>query len=120
MNKNCEGGLEIIKRNKLFSQAVFESQRSIDPAKLFNCSNRVTKVKHLSVKPRLNFGDILVMSSDVVHKTIKTKSIKPFWSIDIRFEYGHVISHETKSLGFNFDHSYKKNLKIFLDSKKLN
>lgn len=120
MNKNCEGGLEIIKRNKFFSQKVFANQRLDDPIKLFNCSDRIKKVEHLSVKPRLNFGDILVMSSDTVHKTIKTQSRNPFWSLDMRFEFGNVISQETKKMGFNFDESYRKNLKIFLNSKNFN
>lgn len=119
MKNNCDGGLEIVKKNNYFNSLYFYKQKKKNPASLFDCSKEIKKRKDLKfVRPKLNFGDILIMDSLTFHRTLSIKSKKPFWSLDLRFEHGKDISFETKKKGFNFKDPKSYNFKKFYNSIK--
>lgn len=119
MNKKCEGGLKLIKKNDFFNKNFFYRQKFVNPKKLFNCEKLVNafqkekKTEYKEEMPKLNFGDLLVMDSRIVHKTIPVNSQKPFWSIDFRLEFDQKISRETQIGGVNLLRKYSKNLDKF-------
>lgn len=118
MDENGRGGLEVIKKNKFFNINFFKRQKKLNPSELHNCSDIVKNNKSFkTAKPKLKFGDILIMDSYTIHKTNPIKSKKPFWSMDLRFEFDKNTSYETKVGGFNYKNTKNYNYRKFINYK---
>lgn len=104
-------GIEIVPKNifsfeKLSSNYLNSKKRD----ELFILNKFKNKFKKTFI-PKVKFGDVIIFDSNVIHRTTYAKKNFPYWSMDLRFEYGTKISTETIKGGIDMfkDHKYKFN-----------
>ena len=121
VTKKTGGGVELIHKKK-FSFNDISNKNFINKKKeeLFHMNDYQKKFdNYKKIVPELKFGDLLIIESSTIHKTSDYNKIKPFWSMDLRFEYGSKVTQLTKKAGFNMFSDPIKNYKKFENSKNL-
>ena len=83
-----QGGIEIVPKNIFsFEKLPKNYLNSNNRNKLFILNKFEKNLKKLFI-PKVKFGDVVIFDSNVIHRTTNAKKNFPYWSMDLRFEYG--------------------------------
>lgn len=119
IDKKTGCGIEIVPRDIFSFEKLSKNYlNSKNRNKLFFLNKFKNKFKKTFV-PNVKLGDVVIFDSNVIHRTTDVKKKFPYWSMDLRFEYGKKISKDTIAGGINMFRDNKYKLKKLICSAKL-
>ena len=113
------GGIEVVPKNIFSYNSLPKNYVNSSNGKKLFIVNKFKSKFTKTVVPKTQFGDMVIFDSSVIHRTTPAKTKSPFWSLDIRFEYGKKISYQTSKGGFNMKKNDNYKIKKLINSANL-
>jgi ectoine hydroxylase-related dioxygenase (phytanoyl-CoA dioxygenase family) len=119
LDEKTGSGIEIVPKNIFSFKELPKNYLNLkNRNKLFYLDQFEKKFKKTFI-PKVKFGDVVIFDSNVIHRTTNAKKNFPYWSMDLRFEYGTKISNETIKGGIDMSKDEKYKFVKLINSRKL-